>query len=106
MSICFVYKVINHNYFYSKLRQTCVLAGSSNTLLNFYNSYDAVGNVTQVIDRGTNASPIYYHAYTYDSRDRLTNWAMTGSSTDGQSYTYNAIGNLTAAQQIHLHRPL
>jgi YD repeat-containing protein len=91
----------NANYAYGKLCQTCVLAGasecwdwnvrtggSSNTLLNFYNSYDAAGNVTQIIDRGTNASPIYYHAYTYDSRDRLTNWAMTGSSTDGQSCTY------------------
>jgi YD repeat-containing protein len=59
-------------------------------------TYDAAGNVTQIIDRGTNASPIYYHAYSYDSRDRLTNWAMTGSSTDGQSYAYNAIGNLTS----------
>jgi RHS repeat-associated protein len=103
----------NANWAYGKLRQTCVVAnvsgnagecfdwgiresGSSNTLLNLYNNYDLVGNVTQVYDRGTNNNPNFDHAYTYDALDRLTNWAMTGSSTDGQSYAYNAIGNLTS----------
>lgn len=63
----------------------------ANTLADFQYQFNAVNNITQVIDSaGT-------HNYSYDTRDRLT--AATHPNQTNESYTYDDAGNRTASHQ-------
>ena len=53
-------------------------------------NYDPVGNVTAI----TNTLSSEVQQFSYDARDRLSNWTVAGSIN--QSYAYDAIGNLTS----------
>ncbi len=64
------------------------LTKDSTDLVNREMQYDAVGNVTKIVD-GVNSETI---DYTYDDLDRL----LTASVPAGDSYTYNTIGNMTS----------
>lgn len=62
-------------------------------------TYDNNGNITQIVDASnTNSSKTV--AYVYDDLNRMTSAAATnvasGQSTYTKTYTYNAIGNITA----------
>jgi RHS repeat-associated protein len=62
-------------------------------------TYDAVGNITQIIDASSTSTSKTAN-YTYDDLYRLTQAAITsvasGQSTYTKNYTYNAIGDITA----------
>ncbi len=61
------------------------------TIADFQYQFNAVNNITQIIDAaGT-------HGYSYDSLDRLT--AATHPNQANESYTYDDVGNRTASQQ-------
>ncbi len=55
-------------------------------------TYDTAGNVKQ-ITKYTSGSPTETQTFTYDHRDRLTNWAIP--SVVNETYGYNTLGNLT-----------
>ena len=59
-------------------------------------SYDAVGNITQLVDASSQGKTV---DYTYDDLSRLT--AASSSNAVGgdynRTYTYDAIGNITAS---------
>jgi RHS repeat-associated protein len=62
-----------------------------NTLADFQYQFNAVNNITQMIDlAGT-------HNYTYDPLDRLT--AATHPNQPNESYTFDDVGNRTASHQ-------
>jgi RHS repeat-associated protein len=66
-------------------------AKSPNTLLDLQYQFNAVNNITQMIDNaGT-------HNYSYDSLDRLT--AATHPTQPNESYSFDAVGNRTASHQ-------
>lgn len=62
----------------------------SQRALDLAYAYDLVGNVAAITD--TVASEA--HSYTYDHRDRLTDWRLDG--TLQQHFVYNPIGNITS----------
>lgn len=66
-------------------------AKTPNTLLDLQYQFNAVNNITQMID-GAGA-----HNYTYDTRDRLT--AATHPNQTSESYTLDDAGNRTASHQ-------
>lgn len=66
-------------------------AKGANTLADFQYQFNAVNNITQMID-GAGA-----HNYSYDPLDRLT--AATHSNQTNESYTYDDVGNRTASHQ-------
>ena len=72
---------------YGALKRT-KLTKDSTDLVNREMQYDAVGNVTKIVD-GVNSETI---DYTYDDLDRL----LTASVPAGDSYAYNTIGNMTS----------
>jgi RHS repeat-associated protein len=64
-------------------------------------SYDAVGNITQIVDRsGTHSAATT--TYAYDDLSRLLSASTTQASSTpySQSYAYNAIGNITYKSDI------
>jgi YD repeat-containing protein len=66
-------------------------AKGANTLADFQYQFNAVNNITQMIDNaGT-------HIYSYDSLDRLT--AATHPNQPNESYSYDEVGNRTASHQ-------
>jgi len=66
-------------------------AKAGNTLADFQYQFNAVNNITQMIDgAGT-------HNYTYDTRDRLT--AATHPNQTNESYSLDDVGNRTASHQ-------
>ena len=66
-------------------------AKAGNTLADFQYQFNAVNNITQMIDgAGT-------HNYTYDSLDRLS--AATHPNQPNESYTYDDVGNRTGSHQ-------
>jgi RHS repeat-associated protein len=75
---------------------------NANVLQNLYYTYDAVGNITKIIDHSdTNAAKTM--EYTYDDLNRL----LTASSTNAenvqdyyQAYSYDALGNITNKSDI------
>jgi RHS repeat-associated protein len=75
---------------------------NANVLQNLYYTYDAVGNITKIIDHSdTNAAKTM--EYSYDDLNRL----LTASSTNAaniqdyyQAYSYDAIGNITNKSDI------
>ncbi len=66
-------------------------AKGANTLADFQYQFNAVNNITQMID-GAGA-----HNYSYDALDRLT--AATHPNQTNESYTYDDVGNRTASHQ-------
>ncbi|MCA9968874.1 MAG: RHS repeat-associated core domain-containing protein, partial [Anaerolineales bacterium] len=64
-------------------------ADANGSLLQLDYSYDAVGNITQILSSRDGAI-----AYTYDALDRLTGVSSPGVTA---SYAYDAAGNRTAA---------
>ena len=72
---------------YGALKRT-KLTKDSTDLVNREMQYDAVGNVTKIVD-GVNSETI---DYTYDDLDRL----LTASVPSGESFVYNTIGNMTS----------
>ena len=99
---------LTRQYVYDQntMRLTTLRAGVASPYTNLQNlsyTYDAVGNVTSIVD-GVNSSQ--RQCFGYDALDRLTN-AFTGNSgctaytTGGtgpynHTYVYDAIGNLTS----------
>src|SRR5882724_995007 len=75
-------------------------AKGANTLADFQYQFNAVNNITQMIDStGT-------HNYSYDSLDRLTA-ATHPAGQSNESYTYDDVGNRTASHQgsSYIHQP-
>lgn len=71
------------------------------TLQDLNYTYDAVGNITQIIDvSGTNAAAST--TYTYDNLYRLTSASSTNAVTTNwlETYTYNDLGNLLTKSDI------
>jgi RHS repeat-associated protein len=66
-------------------------AKGANTLADFQYQFNAVNNITQIIDNGGT------HNYSYDALDRLT--AATHPNQPNESYTYDDVGNRTASHQ-------
>ena len=64
------------------------LSKDSTDLVNREMQYDAVGNVTKIVD-GVNSETI---DYTYDDLDRI----LTASVPTGESFAYDTIGNMTS----------
>ena len=64
------------------------LSKDSTDLVNREMQYDAVGNVTRIVD-GVNSETV---DYTYDDLDRL----LTASVPTGESFVYDTIGNMTS----------
>jgi RHS repeat-associated protein len=60
-----------------------------NTIADFQYQFNAVNNITQIIDSAGTQS------FTYDSVDRLTSATHTGQANE--SYSYDAVGNRTAS---------
>ncbi len=83
---------VSSNYAYDDLNRVTALnhvAGTNTLIANQY-SYNNANNISS----WANASGV--HAYGYDLVDRLT--AVDNSSQPAESYTYDAVGNRTAAQ--------
>jgi RHS repeat-associated protein len=95
---------------FGRLRQVCVLpesetndcydwafnpGGTQNTRMNIGYWYDAVGNVSvfDEYDKGYNTS------FGYDERDRLT----SASGATNETYSYDAIGNLTSKGGVAMY---
>ena len=64
------------------------LSKDSTDLVNREMQYDAVGNVTKIVD-GVNSETV---DYTYDDLDRL----LTASVPTGETFAYDTIGNMTS----------
>ncbi len=64
-------------------------------------TYDAVGNVTQIVDRSSTLSQATT-SYEYDDLYRLTRASTTQASTTPylRTYTYNALGNIMTASDL------
>ena len=67
--------------------QTCI-ASPSNSLLSLSYSYEANGNISQIVD-ATRSETLNS---TYDELDRL----LSASGTENRNYAYNSIGNMTS----------
>ncbi len=71
------------------------------TVQNLSYTYDAVGNITQIVDR-SDTHGAATTTYTYDDLYRLTSASTTGASSTPytQTYVYNAIGNITSKSDV------
>jgi YD repeat-containing protein len=69
-------------------RLSSIQVGSGGSIFNRGYDYDAVSNVGHI----TGSPTIGTQTFTYDQRDRLTNWSATGIN---ESYTYDLVGNIT-----------
>jgi YD repeat-containing protein len=78
-----------------KKKVTTVPSGSHAQDLAY--TYDALGNITQIVDNGTSGSGKTVN-YAYDDLSRLINASTTIASTTPYSYTYtyDALGNITS----------
>jgi RHS repeat-associated protein len=68
---------------------------------NLSYTYDAVGNITQIIDKSGTLSAATT-SYQYDALYRLTNASTTQASTTPyvRTYTYDALGNILTASDL------
>jgi RHS repeat-associated protein len=95
-----------YDYDANTMRLTTLRAGVASPYTNLQNlsyTYDAVGNVTSIVD-GMNSSQ--RQCFGYDALDRLTNaftgnagctaYAAGGTGPYNHTYVYDAIGNLTS----------
>jgi RHS repeat-associated protein len=71
------------------LRLSSIQVGSGGSILNRGYTYDNVGNVATI----TGSPTIGTQTFTYDQRDRLTNWTATGIN---ENYAYDLVGNITS----------
>jgi len=82
---------------YLQITYTSASAGG-NALQDVSYTYDANGNITQIVD-ASNTSSSKTVNYVYDDLNRLTSATATnvasGQSTYTKTYTYDAIGNIT-----------
>jgi RHS repeat-associated protein len=76
-----------------------VTSDGTNNLQNLTYTYDALGNVTRIVDASATSSAKTVD-YGYDDLSRLTSATATnvasGQSTYSQTFAYDAIGNLTS----------
>lgn len=79
-----------------------VVVHAHNTFLDLQDAtytYDANGNITQIVD-ASNTDSSKSAAYTYDDLNRMLTATITsvaaGQSTYTHTYVYNAIGNITS----------
>ncbi len=86
----------NQNALYRLTNKVTVLPNSSHAQDLAY-TYDAVGNITQVVDTSNSATAKTIN-YTYDSLNRLTIASTTSATTTPYRYawTYDVLGNITA----------
>ncbi len=79
------------------LEVTYSTPGAAITLQDLNYTYDATGNITQIVDTSaTDAAKT--SAYVYDDLYRLTSATISGAASGTNqtiTYTYNAIGNIT-----------
>jgi YD repeat-containing protein len=63
---------------------------------NMSYAYDALGNITQLVDASNSGTGKTVN-YTYDDLSRLTNASTTSASSTpyGQTFVYDALGNIT-----------
>lgn len=81
---------------------TRVTTTGSTNLQNLAYTYDAVSNITRIVDTSTTQSAKTTD-YTYDDLDRLTSATVTNASDSNnytQTYTYDAIGNMTNRSDV------
>jgi RHS repeat-associated protein len=80
---------------YRLTQKVGTLSGGGNAQ-NISYTYDADGNITQLVDAGTSGTGKTVN-YTYDDLSRLTNASTTNVSTTpsyDQTFTYDALGNI------------
>jgi RHS repeat-associated protein/uncharacterized repeat protein (TIGR01451 family) len=82
---------LSQTYGYTSLMQrlSSIQVGSGGSIFNRGYTYDEVGNVATI----TGSPTIGTQTFTYDHRDRLTNWTATGIN---ESYQYDLVGNITS----------
>jgi RHS repeat-associated protein len=87
----------------ARIIRTIIVAGAAKQLQNISYTYDPDGNITQVTD-ASDTSAAKTANYTYDDLNRLTGATITnvptGQTTYSQTYTYNAIGNITNKSDV------
>ncbi|OGZ43263.1 MAG: hypothetical protein A2719_01055 [Candidatus Ryanbacteria bacterium RIFCSPHIGHO2_01_FULL_45_22] len=80
-----------------------VASTTTNGIQNFTYTYDAVGNITKIVDLSETDTQKTI-AYTYDDLYRLlsasTTLATTTQSNYKQTYSYNSIGNITNKSDV------
>jgi RHS repeat-associated protein len=82
---------VTQSYTYDSVMQrlTSIQVGSGGSIFNRGYTYDNVGNVATI----TGSPTINTQTFTYDHRDRLTNWSATGIN---ETYAYDLVGNITS----------
>ena len=67
-------------------------------------AYDAVGNITQIINK-SNTDEAATTTYAYDDLNRLLSASSTGAVSGDtlKSYTYNAIGNIASSTDLGVY---
>jgi RHS repeat-associated protein len=82
---------LSQTYEYTTLmkRLSSIQVGTNGSILNRGYSYDNVGNVWHI----TGSPTMGTQTFTYDQRDRLTNWTATSIS---ETYAYDLVGNITS----------
>ena len=95
-------KTTTNTYDDSELYRLRTKVTTPGNLQNLTYSYDPNGNVTQIVDASSTLSA-KTTAYVYDDLNRLLS-ATVSSAADAnngtQSYTYNAIGNLSTRSDV------
>ncbi len=89
-----------------RLRTKSTLAGEQNVQDLTY-TYDAVGNIAQIID-ASDTITAKTTVYTYDDLHRLlsatvTNSVEGGGGNDVQTFTYDAIGNILSKSDVGVY---
>ena len=75
------------------------------TLQDLTYTYDAVGNITQIVDAAETATAKTTD-YTYDDLYRLTSTTVSGaadSNNEAITYAYDAIGNITSRSDVGIY---
>ena len=95
---------VNTTYTYDPLnfRLQQLLTSGPQTLQDLKYRYDKVGNVLTITDTASFSPTKQYQTFTYDSLDRLNTAVVTGAVTGtySETYTYNAIGNITNTSRL------
>jgi RHS repeat-associated protein len=81
--------VQDYGYATPMQRLSSIQVGTGGSIFNRGYDYDAVGNVWHI----TGSPTIGTQTFTYDQRDRLTNWSATGIN---ETYQYDLVGNITS----------
>ena len=74
--------------------KTGIQAGVGNGVANFIYTYDTLSNLTSRADVVQGLS----EAFTYDTMNRITEYAITGGST--KTVTYDDLGNITSKSDV------